>query len=641
MAKRDYERAVLEFRNAAGLLPESAEPVYQVAMAYLSAGNYGSGIASLLRCVALDPRHAGAQLKLEELRAGEEPGDLGADLLAISDRRLKTIFASPPSDRDPYQSTKTPVADLERAFNRNPKNPEIQDHLIHAYLSSRRFAEAERTLDRVLQQNETRRNRAAQISSARQWVTNLIDPKQDATAQPGEETDPVVEEKQAAEKRGKQREEEQHKKREDAHLLVMRAQLYLATIRAREAEQDLVQALALDPHDPRAHYLLSKVHQVHEADFARRQELAEAVELDELWLGARLELAAARTESGAPGAAVDLLNQAPLAQQNDPGLIAARNWALLAMDDRAALRKGVDHGLAIRRTPEFLLQDAYLRLRLKDLAGAQKSLESALKSAPPDLRAVDALSETYWRQKNPVFALATMHSYVDRYPKSAGLQYLYGTWLLRLNRRDDAQAAFRAAVQARPGFLPALERLADLDIAAGHLDLARQTIASISATPGGGSSAELALGVMEERPGGNPESAIAHYRKVLEESPDNITALNNLAYHLTADPSHADEALKLALRLKKLAPRAAAVDDTLGWAYYNTGAYKLATVYLQAALSAQNKPGRGYRLAMAYYKAGARERARATLRDAMKLDPASPDAAAAQQLINGTTSSRK
>ena len=295
--------------------------------------------------------------------------------------------------------------------------------------------------------------------------------------------------------------------------------------------------------------------------------------------------------------------------------------------------------MAVQKTPEFLLQEGYLRLRMKDPAGARASLELALQSGPPDVRAVDALAETYWREKKPTLALATMQGFASRYPKSAGLQYLLGTWLVRLDRREDAKTAFRAAVQARPGFLAALERLAHLDISDGRLDSARETIDSIAAAPGGGSTAELALAVMEERPGGNQNAAIAHYRKVLEESPDNITALNNLAYHLAADPSHADEALKLALQLKKLAPNRAPVDDTLGWAYYNTGAYELAAIYLQSALSQQNKASRVYRLAMAYFKAGARERAHAALRDAMRLDPSAPEAPAAEQLINGPNKS--
>jgi tetratricopeptide (TPR) repeat protein len=634
MAKKDYERAVLEFRNAAQVLPNSAEPPYQSALAYFDSGDYRRGIAFLLHAAELDPHHTGAQLKLEELRAGEGPGDLGADLLEIADRRLKTILDAQPGDPN---ASHTPLADLERAFKRNPRNPDIQSHLVGAYMREKRFPEAERTLDSILRLNEGRRTSRSRIAFIMQVVTNFFDPTTDAIGKENVEEDDSA----AAQGREEKQEDEKRQNRADAQVLVMRGQLFLATVRAREAEQDLIRALSLDPHEALPHYLLSKVHQVHGAEFTRRQELTEAVELEEGWLQARLELAAARTESGAADAALDLLDRAPQSQQNDVGLIAARNWALLALDDRIALRKSLERGMAIQKMREFLLQEGYLRLRMNDPTNARKSLELALQSDPPDLRSVDALAESYWREKNPTLALVTMHGYVSRYPRSAGLQYLLGTWLLRLNRPEEAKAAFQAAIQARPGFLAALEKLADLDIRQGNLDSARQTIGLIASSPGGHSSAELALGVIEERRGGDPQSAIAHYRKVLQESPDNAVALNNLAYHLAGDPSHANEALDLALRLKKLAPNSASVDDTLGWAYYNNGSYDLAVHYLQAALSKQTKPSREYRLAMAFFKAGSREKSRAALRDAMKQDPAAPEAATARQLIDGSSSTGK
>ena len=634
MAKKDYERAALEFRNAARLLPDSAEPPYQLALAYFDSGDYRPGIAFLLHAAELEPHHTGAQLKLEELRAGEGPGDVGADLLDIANKRLKTILDAQQTDPN---APHTPLPDLERAFKRNPRNPEIQSHLVTAYMREKRFPDAERTLDSILKTNEGRRSSKSRIEFLKQVVVNFFDPTTDAIGKDSADDNDSA----AAQERQDKQEEEKRQNRADAQALMMRGQLFLATVRAKEAEQDLIRALSLDSHEALPHYLLSKVHQVHGAEFARRQELTEAVELEEDWLQARLELAEARTNGGGADAALDLLDRAPQSQQNDVGLIAARNWALLALDERAALRKSLDRGMAIQKTPDFLLQEAYLRLRTNDPAGARKSLELALQSDPPDLRAVDALAESYWREKNPALALVTMHGYVSRYPKSAGLQYLLGTWLVRLNRPEEAKEAFHAALQARPGFLAALEKLADLDVREGKLDSARQTIGLIDSSPGGHTSAELALGVLEERPGGDAQSAIAHYRKVLQESPENVVALNNLAYHLSGDPSHAEEALTLALRLKKLAPNSASVDDTLGWAYYNSGSYDLAVRYLQAAASKQNKPGREYRLAMAYFKAGSRERSHAVLRDAMKLDPVAPEASAALELIDGTKGSGK
>jgi tetratricopeptide (TPR) repeat protein len=633
LAKHDYDRAALEFRNAARVLPNNAEPEFQLAMAYLDSGDYHNGIVSLLRAVELDPRHAGAQLKLEELRSGEQSGDMGSDLLNIAERRLNGILEASSESRASGASAGASVPDLERAYARNSQSADIQASLVQAYIQNRRFIDAEKTLDRVLEGNESRRKRASRVACFKQLWGRIIktdNPPEDAeqTANSNTAEDAAEQAKQTAD------ELRRRENREDARMLVLRGQLYLATVRAKEAEQDLVQALALDSHDPLGHYLLSKVHQVHGSEFARRQELAETVQLNPEWLEPRLELALSRTDAGAPDGAVDLLDQAPQHQQSDVRLLAARNWALLALDDRVEARKSLDRSMTLANSPEFLLQEAYLRLRTGETAAARKVLEVALRGDAPDLRAVDALAESYWREHNRVFALAAMRGYASRYPTSAGLQYLLGTWLLRANEPAQAKAAFETAVTNRPGFVKALERLADIEIASGNLEAAHKTIALIAASPGGNSAAELALGVLEERSGGNPESAIVHYRKVLEDSPDNVTALNNLAYHLAGEPQHAEEALKLALRLKKLAPNRASVDDTLGWAYYKSGGYELAVSYLQAAVAKQAKPGRKYRLAMAFFKSGAKDRAQSALRDAEKMDPRAPEAAAAIQLIS-------
>ena len=53
MGKKDYARAILEFRNAARLLPNSAEAAYQLSLAYLDSGDYGSGVAHAKRHVLL------------------------------------------------------------------------------------------------------------------------------------------------------------------------------------------------------------------------------------------------------------------------------------------------------------------------------------------------------------------------------------------------------------------------------------------------------------------------------------------------------------------------------------------------------------------------------------------------------------
>jgi len=634
MAQKDYARAALEFRNALRLVPDNAESAYQLALAYLYSGDYQSGIAQLHQVLRLDPRNAGAHLKLAELRAGAGSADLGADDVEVAERRLREILDVSPNEQSDV--TQTSIENLERGFARNPANPEIQSHLVRAYILQRRFPDAERTVEKILAYNQARRQRKARIGFFKKLIADFFSsapPPSDVADQTAEKAAPCAEsmpQNDACPEQDPKIPEAQ----EDAPPLVLRAQVYLATVRAKEAEQDLIQAVTRNPRVALAHYLFSKVHQVHGGEHARRHELLQAVSLAPNWLRARLELAHALTEGDEAADAIELLEQAPRTEQTDVAFITEFNWALLALDDRIGLQRSLER-VASQDNPDLLIQEGILRLRIRDGVGARRFFQLALQIKPQDIRAADALAETYFRGNKPDLALSAVREYASRYPKSGGLQYLLGTWLMRLNYSAEARTAFDAAIQASPGFLAAMEKRADLDIASGNPNAALQAIASVAAAPGGEGSAELALGVLEEHPGGNSETAIAHYRKALQFDPDNLVALNNLAFHLAATAGHADEAVTLALRAKKLDPNSASVDDTLGWAYYNNGAYKLAVQYLQESVARELKPDRKYRLAMAYFKAGESDKAHAALRDALKMNPSSPEAASATQLING------
>ena len=67
LEKKDYPRAILQFKNAIQAKPKEAEPYYQLGLAYLASGDVRKAFASLDRTIKLNPKHTGAQLKLAEL----------------------------------------------------------------------------------------------------------------------------------------------------------------------------------------------------------------------------------------------------------------------------------------------------------------------------------------------------------------------------------------------------------------------------------------------------------------------------------------------------------------------------------------------------------------------------------------------
>lgn len=69
LEKKDYTRAGLAFRNAIQVAPADAEPFYQLGLAYLGAGKRSEAMGSFRKATELNPKHAGAQLKLAGLLA--------------------------------------------------------------------------------------------------------------------------------------------------------------------------------------------------------------------------------------------------------------------------------------------------------------------------------------------------------------------------------------------------------------------------------------------------------------------------------------------------------------------------------------------------------------------------------------------
>ena len=413
MANKDYARAILEFRNAARLAPKDPEPSYRLGQAYLDSGDYRAGVASLLHAVELDPEHAGAQLKIAEVTSGAGAEEFGGAVWELAEKRLRTILvawgeaeARPPGSGLPDQSS-----ELERLASRDPQDRVVKSRLFRAYMVERRFPEAERLIDSMMEQTRARQKRAERISLLKKLLKRVFSQNgekasdEEAQNQPDQErpADPdVLQVDTNAEL------ERQRQNLENAGGLAQRAHLYLATARAKEAEQDLLRALKLNPSDGLAHYLMSVVHQVHSSEHARREELARSVECDPNWLAARLELARARTQSGDAYAALATLEQAPKAQQSDLAFIVERNRALLELDDRRALRESLNQALAVAKTPTFLLQEGILQSRMNDLTDARKLL---------DITALNARSESYLAGNQPDLALSTMRQHVSRYPE--------------------------------------------------------------------------------------------------------------------------------------------------------------------------------------------------------------------------------
>jgi tetratricopeptide (TPR) repeat protein len=419
----------------------------------------------------------------------------------------------------------------------------------------------------------------------------------------------------------------------DLDALLQRSELYIAGKLYVKAEADLNEVLHYRPTSGEAHYILATIRKVQGSSLTQRQELSDAIRLSPYLLKARIELAQLLLEIKDSNTAISILDEAPRGQKNLADVLVVRNWALWVGNNMAEFRNGVDRGLAMQRSPEFLIQDGLGKLRSGNYAGARSALEEALRLNPGDLRALEGIKNSYLAQNQTGQALQTVKEYARSNPKSAPVQQFLSNLLIANGEVEAARVALVTANSSDPNFIPAYLSLVQIDITQQKLDAADARLKKILDLDSGNVTARLWLAHIEETKG-NHQQAMKNYRDVVAANPSHGEALNNLAYLTSEYANQPNEALKYAQKAKELAPGDPAYSDTLGWILYRKGLYPSAVMELERAVS---KPGGDpvwkYHLAMAYAKAGDVGRGRTTLRAALKQNPDLPEARAAQQIL--------
>ena len=573
LARKDPAGAEEVLKRAADMAPRSAEAAMALGRYYALAGRLAEAEAQLRRAIQFEPRNGVALLDLANLqaRSGQEaPAEQTFRRLAdLPDKQYKPLHAI---FLFQHGRPEEAIKEFEKLARQDREDREARTRLIAAYAAARRMPEAESVLQQALRRNPR-----------------------------------------------------------DTEALSLRSELYVMAGKFTEAQNDLAQVLRYQPESDQAHYTLARIYQARGQPLNYRQELGEALRLNPNLLAVRVELARALLAANSAEAAVDLMDQTPSEQRRSIPALVQRNWALLATGDEAALSQALREALAVERSPELLLQDALLKLQQRDYAGSRLSLEQVLNQDPEDLRALEALAGGYIAQKQMPAAISKVQQYASRRPKSAPMQHFFGRLLLSNGNRAEARAAFAAAKAADPAFAPADLALAEMDLSEGKLDAARRGLSAVLAS---GSTVEgrLLLGMVEEE-AGNYNTAIEHYRAVTEADPNNVVALNNLAYRLANNANQPDAALQFARQAKEIAPDNPSVSDTLGWAFYCKGIYPSALVHLEQAAAKDSGALVQYHLAMAYAKAGDRDRARQALQLALRKNPNLPEAQIARQLL--------
>jgi len=339
------------------------------------------------------------------------------------------------------------------------------------------------------------------------------------------------------------------------------------------------------------------------------------------------ELANLYFATNQPQKALDLANAAggPGKDAAEKALRPVRIRAEIALGNRAAavalmrpmLAEAPDNVPLRRQIADLLAND-------KDYDGARAVLRDGLARHPGEPNLVAGLVAVAGAEGGPAAAVARAGE-LARDPAFPGAVTLKGDVLMAQGHYAEAQAAFEAQLAALPKDDPHAYLLqigdAQAIAASGKPDDAAAMLRTLIAThPDDG--ATLVLSSLDVAARRLPQ-ARAELETVLAHAPNNIAALNNLAW-VRQQQGDLPAARTLAERAHLLAP-APQTADTLGWIVLAQGDVSDALTLLRsAALGRQNDPAIAYHYAAALARDGQKEAAvtklKAVLGDTVRFD---------------------
>jgi putative PEP-CTERM system TPR-repeat lipoprotein len=431
-----------------------------------------------------------------------------------------------------------------------------------------------------------------------------------------------------------------------------------------QARTLLKQALALTPTDLGVQIGLARIDEVRGHLGAAERRLRTALSDDPHALPVRLALAAVLVRTRQYSAAHSVLKTA--GRHGGPPVEFALARVALAQGDLKSAEAELDRAIAsaphhrglteqaglllmqagqysaalarfskaTQRAPDDAadwLNSARAQLALNQPLAARASLRRAVKLQPDWLPVVGTLALLDVREKDAPAALDRVAALVKREPDNPGALALEGVVEAAAGQTDAAVTDLDSAQRLHPSALVAVQ-LYHVELTAHRAHPERPLAQWLARAPADWPVREL-LGGYELMHHALPQ-AMVQYRQVLAVQPNNVVALNNLAWALSEVGAHG--AVAMAMRAHRLAPKSPSVDDTLGWALARSGRSAQALAYLASATRLDpHDPDMAYHYAYALAHSGHKGQARRVLTQLLRSQAAFPARRAAQRLLAG------
>jgi tetratricopeptide (TPR) repeat protein len=414
----------------------------------------------------------------------------------------------------------------------------------------------------------------------------------------------------------------------DEDALICRGQIQFRDGHPNDAAETLQTVIKNDPDNSVAHYHFGLALNELGSQQRAESEWQNAARLRPELVEAQLALADAALRRGDASALEQHATKIIGLQPFSPDGYALRAVSYIQRKQFVPAEQDVRKATEVApKNPIGYIQMANLKLAQLQLRDAELSFQQALDRDPSSQDALAGLINVYLAEKQPDKAVATANTQIAKVPNSSPFYDLLGTVLFN-NERDSnkALAAFKKSVELDKRNADAITKLGRVQASTGAVDDAIVTYQnSLKDNPRQPGLYVLTGGLYESKQ--EWDQARQMYQQALEISPENPLASNNLAYLILRSGGNVDVALSLAQTARRGMPDSPNAADTLGWIFYQKGAYKSAIDLFQEALKLDEKNKAPedatvhYHLGLAYQKTDQPKLARQHLQRVLKIDP--------------------
>jgi tetratricopeptide (TPR) repeat protein len=607
-----------EMQKAIAQDPQRAELYLNLGMMQVGAGQNDAAEASFKKAADLDPKAMNAQIALGNFyeRRGRYPE---------AEQQYRHAIQVNPKDPDPratlvrlltVEGKKSEAEDLLR----KTKQDLSEDSVGYRMLGDWYYANGD--LDRATTEYESLYAAHPKVPQVRKNYTQLL-----------------ILKNRLAEAR-KINDELLKQNPQDDEALVFRGQILLREDKPGEAAEALQNATRSNSDNGVAHYYLGNAFDQLRSYSRAESEWREAIRLRPDLLDAQLHLAGALNRKNDWHGLFDVASSLIKAQPAAVEGYTLRAVAASNLGQKAQAEQDVSKAIEVAPTnPLGYIQSGNLRLTDQRYAEAEKAFQRALELDPKSTDALSGLMRTYLLQKVPDKAIAAANTQIAKVPNNSAFYDLLGTALYE-GKKDlrGAEDAFHKSIELDKTNGDAYLKLGQVYMRAGSPDQALAAVQQGLKDNPRDVALYIFLGELNE---GRQfwSDAKAAYQRALEIDPENPLASNNLAYLMLQQGGNVDVALAMAQTARRAMPDSPDAADTLGWAYYQKGAYTTAIELFKEALKKKpNSPALHYHLGLAYSKADQPVPAREQLKQVLKIDPNFRDSSTTAEDVKKTIS---